>query len=138
MKKGFLLKSSLFLVDFSGYVMFPAGSVGPWRHHSAAHIHPTPDEEAAKAWKDTRGGGGGVGGGHLRRAGSDAVEVLRRRAAGGAVRSPVGRQGRPPERGEDPQLLDSAAVSQSGLDVLQRGGEAAEGPPAEELASNAR
>lgn len=42
--------------------------------HSAAHVHPTPDEATGKTGEEVRQGGG-VGGGDIRRAVRDAVEL---------------------------------------------------------------
>lgn len=78
--------------------------------YSAAHIHPTPDEETGKTGEKS-GEGGGVGGGDIHRVVCDAVELSRKRwAARGAVCGTVGSQRRPPERGEDLELVASPSV----------------------------
>lgn len=55
---------------------FCPSSPGPVMHggpNSAAHVHPTPDEETGKT-REKSGEGGGVGGGDIHRAVCDAVE----------------------------------------------------------------
>lgn len=102
--------------------------------NSAAHVHPTPDEETGKT-REKSGEGGGVGGGDIHRAVCDAVELSeRRRAARGTLRGAVGSQRRAPGGGEDPQLVASPSVRHSCLCVLFRRFEASEGSSTEERA----
>lgn len=52
----------------------PTGHVMHRGPNSAAHVHPTPDEETGKTGEKS-GEGGGVGGGDIHRAVCDAVEL---------------------------------------------------------------
>ncbi len=106
--------------------------------HSAAHIHPTLDEETRKAGEEA-GGGGGMGGGDIQRVVCDAVELSQeQRAARGAVRGAVGRQRRTTERGEDPELAASPSLRRSHLCLLFHCCETSEGSSAEEHATHTR